>query len=94
MLHDRFFEFLQMGLEEDSSRRRYFLDRAQNILSQLMTSVNAGNSIGKSLFYLYDYAYVRLEKGSISDCKEVNNVMSPVRFALSSKLSDALSYMS
>ena len=91
MLHDKFLEFVNMAQGDSSSRRRYLLDRAQNILAQLMASTVKDDNLGKSLFYLYQYAYARLERGTLDDCDNTISAIRPISKALSARLSGALS---
>jgi flagellin-specific chaperone FliS len=66
MLHDRCIYFLLKSkiapLEKSS-----LLRKAQNILSQLQMSLKVNDSVSSSLFYLYDYCYVCLERGYDQD---------------------------
>jgi flagellin-specific chaperone FliS len=69
MLHDRCMFFLLKILSTDGEKAS-FLIKAQNILSQLQLSLLIHDSVSQSLFYLYDYCYLSLERGKDQD---INN---------------------
>ena len=75
MLHDRCVELISFALKADKSDRRHNLNKAQNILAQLQAALKSRDEVGQSLFHLYDYSFVLLEKGSIRDCIHVREVL-------------------
>jgi flagellin-specific chaperone FliS len=66
MLHDRCMFFLLKTLST-SNEKPVLLIKAQNILSQLQLSLLIHDAVSQSLFYLYDYCYLCLERGEQQD---------------------------
>ena len=69
MLHERCMFFLLKTLSK-GGEKPFFLAKAQNILAQLQLSLRIRDSVSRSLFYLYDYCYLCLERG---DDRDINN---------------------
>jgi flagellar biosynthetic protein FliS len=66
MLHERCMFFL-LKTHLMTKEKSLFLIKAQNILSQLQLSLWVQDSVSQSLFYLYDYCYLCLERGNDQD---------------------------
>lgn len=79
MLHERCVELLMMARLETDKRRREYLDKAQNILFQLQSSLIIDDSVSQGLFYLYDYSYISLEKGDMSSIVKALVVMTKLK---------------
>jgi flagellin-specific chaperone FliS len=78
LLHEKCVYDVQKALRF-ADRRRELLDRAQNILSQLQRSLVVDDTVSQSLYYLYDYCYVRLETGGVNDIMDVLGILRPLR---------------
>ncbi|MBD3391560.1 MAG: hypothetical protein GF418_05910 [Chitinivibrionales bacterium] len=80
MLHVRLVELVMLAGEgESEARKRILLDKAQNILSQLQGALRVEDAISQSLFYLYDYCYVLLQRGEDVDLKNVLEIVVTLR---------------
>lgn len=80
MLHARCVELITMAVEEESAvKRRLLLDRAQNILSQLLAVLRVDDAVSKGLLYLYDYCYVLLGRGEQPDCAQAQQIILVLR---------------
>jgi flagellin-specific chaperone FliS len=80
MLHSRCVEFIIMAMNDsDRVRRRNTLDRAQKIISRLMTALPTGDNVSKSLYYLSDDCYFLLGRGKTEDCNNANMILAPLR---------------
>jgi|WetSurMetagenome_2_1015567.scaffolds.fasta_scaffold157182_2 flagellar biosynthetic protein FliS len=66
MLHERCIFFLAKT-KMLGSEKPVLIIKAQNILSQLQNLLRMHDSISQSLFYLYDYCYICLERGNDQD---------------------------
>jgi flagellin-specific chaperone FliS len=71
MLHERCMFFL-IKTFLTNKEKSFLLIKAQNILSQLQRSLRIHDSVSRSLFYLYDYCYLCLERGGDQD---INNTL-------------------
>ena len=78
LLHEKCVDLMQAAIDNGIDRR-LLLDRAQNILVQLMSAVDPVDSVNRSLAYLYDYSYVRLDRGTLDDIRGSLAVMTPLR---------------
>ncbi|MFW5775516.1 MAG: flagellar protein FliS [Chitinivibrionales bacterium] len=79
MLHDRCAELVSMGIKHSGVERRVLLNKAQNILARLQAALRIDDDVSQGLFYLYDYTYVSLEKGSGSDLVNAYRMLSRLR---------------
>jgi flagellin-specific chaperone FliS len=78
MLHEKCVQFISASL--DSPPERYsFVVKAQNILSQLERSLIREDRISQSLFFLYDYCYVILERGGDEDLNNAGEILAILR---------------
>ncbi|MBD3345670.1 MAG: hypothetical protein GF401_11470 [Chitinivibrionales bacterium] len=82
MLHDKCILYIRKALENPDERRDY-LDRSQNILAQLQSSLRYGDSMSKSIFLLYDYCYMLLESGTETECINALEIIHPLSDTLS-----------
>ncbi len=76
MLHEKCTWFIHKAISETGFDRRGYLNRAQNILAQLQAALRIEDSVSEGLFYLYDYAYVLLERNDEEGFNKALNVMS------------------
>jgi len=82
MLHDKLFTLVRDSIIHGKEKRRERLDKAQNILVQLQIALKANQSedeVIQSLFLLYDYVYVRLDKDDIAGHREGLKVIEIIR---------------
>lgn len=79
MLHDRCCELIMLAAGEDGGDRRVKLDKAQNILARLQSALRIDDDASRGMFYLYDYAYVLLERGGGRDLKNALAIVDPLR---------------
>ena len=70
MLHEHLHELLILAQDVYGVDRRYYLDKAQNILSQFQACLQISDDLSQSLFYVYDYIFVRLEFGAKNDISD------------------------
>jgi flagellar biosynthetic protein FliS len=78
MLHDRCVQFISAAIDKQDERRVLRI-KAQNILSQLQMSLIMNDQVSESLFLLYDYCYVLLERGTVEDLTNAGKVLSVLR---------------
>jgi flagellin-specific chaperone FliS len=78
MLHDRCVQFLVYALDIPAQKREFCI-KSQNILSQLEMALTMDDQISKSLFLLYDYCYVLIEKGSETDVNNAGEILVGLR---------------
>lgn len=62
MLHTRCIYFIKQALLQDQIEKRTLLNKAQNIIAELEHALVIEDNLSRSLFYIYDYCYVHLEK--------------------------------
>ncbi len=79
MLHDRCCELIMSASSRSVGDRRVHLNKAQNILARLQSALRIEDDVSQSLFYLYDYAYVLLERGAPEDVSHALDVVEPLR---------------
>ncbi|MBD3320123.1 MAG: hypothetical protein GF350_03420 [Chitinivibrionales bacterium] len=77
MLHDKCILYIHKALENPKHSRE-LLNRSQNILAQLQSSLQQKDSTSRSIFLLYDYCYVQLEQGTESECSNVLEILHPL----------------
>jgi flagellar protein FliS len=77
MLYDgaiKFLRFSKVAIDEkDFARANNYLLRVQDIITELMSTLNMDIEISKSLFALYDYMKYRLVQANTSKDKEAIN---------------------
>jgi flagellar biosynthetic protein FliS len=74
MLHEHCVFFL-LKARVHPDEKRPLLIKAQNILSHLELMLKIQDPISQSLFYLYDYCYLCLERGSDQDIKNTLEIL-------------------
>lgn len=79
MLHEKCVESIKYACDSDGFKKRDLLDRAQNILAQFQSALCIKDNVSQSLFYIYDYSYVLLEKGDNESCIKAIEVLSTLR---------------
>ncbi len=81
MLHDKLFAYVRDSITEGQDKRRERLDKAQNIIVQLQIALKLDreDELTHSLFLLYDYAYVLLDKNDIVGHRESLKVIEVLR---------------
>jgi flagellin-specific chaperone FliS len=80
MLHARCADLVLMaGGQEDAAKRRLYLDKAQNIMSQLMAVLRIDDAVANGLYFLYDTCYVLLNRGNEDDCRHAHKIVSVLR---------------
>lgn len=74
MLYDgaiKFLRFAKVAIdEEDIQKSHNYIMRVQDIISELMVTLNMDYEISKSLFSLYDYMKYRLSEANMKKDKE------------------------
>ena len=78
MLHDKCVQFISAALDIPQERTGLII-KSQNILSQLQMSLVRDDKVSQSLFYLYDYCYVLLERTSDEDLNNAGDVLAVLR---------------
>jgi flagellar biosynthetic protein FliS len=78
MLHEKCVQFISAALDSHPERR-VFIIKAQNILAQLERSLIRDDTISRSLFYLYDYCYVILQRGTDDDLNNAGEILAILR---------------
>ena len=78
MMHDKLYKLVSESISNRSGSRSK-LDRAQNILAQFQVSLNNRGELAKSLFLLYDYVYIRLEKNEINEWRDALKVIETLK---------------
>ncbi len=78
MLHEKFVQFISAALDTPDKRSSYVI-RSQNILSQLQRSLIRKDAVAHSLFLLYDYCYVILDRGQETDLHNAGTIMAVLR---------------
>jgi flagellin-specific chaperone FliS len=78
MLHDKCVQFISAALDNPQERAGFII-KSQNILSQLQISLVRDDKIAQSLFYLYDYCYVLLERATDEDLNNAGDVVAVLR---------------
>lgn len=81
MLHNRCANLIQKAIDSGDKPDRKIITQAQNILAQLERSLIIEDDLSKSLFYLYDYCYCRIESGETDKLKSALSVISPIKDA-------------
>lgn len=80
MLHVRCTSLILMALDEsNTANRKGFLAKAQKIISRLMSSLIAVDPVSKSLYYLYDYCFALLGRGTDDDCARALKIQKILR---------------
>ncbi len=79
MLHEKCVDLIQIAYTKEESEKRDNLDKAQNILAQFQSALRIEDNVSQSLFYIYDYSYILLEKGDKESCLKAIQVMSTLR---------------
>jgi flagellar biosynthetic protein FliS len=78
MLHEKCVQFISAALDSPPERN-VFVIKAQNILAQLERSLIREDSISQSLFYLYDYCFVILHRGTDEDLTNAGEILAILR---------------
>jgi flagellin-specific chaperone FliS len=78
MLHDKCVQFISAALDTPPERRG-LAAKAQNILFQLQMSLKDGDAISQSLFLLYDYCYVQLDRGADENLYNAGKLIAVLR---------------
>ena len=78
LLHERCLLLIQKSLHSEQPQRQY-LDKAQNIIVELERALKIEDSIAESMFYLYDYCYVRLDSMDSSEHEHALAIMKDLR---------------
>jgi flagellin-specific chaperone FliS len=78
MLHEKCVQFISAALDSPPERHSFVI-KAQNILAQLERSLVPGDVLGQSLFYLYDYCFVLLSRGSDDDLSDAGEILAILR---------------
>ncbi len=78
MMHQKTVLLVRDAIIGDKKARREKLDKAQNILSQLQAALklDSDDEVIESLFLLYDYVYVQLEKDDVAGWRDALKVIS------------------
>ncbi|GAV22553.1 flagellar export chaperone FliS [Carboxydothermus pertinax] len=74
MLYDGAIKFLKQGLKALDDKKyddfSYYISRTQDIISELMVTLDMDYEISKNLYQLYDYFMYRLIHGSVKKERE------------------------
>ncbi len=79
MMHDKLYALVKSAIIGGEDGRREKLDRAQNILSQFQVSLKNEDDLSESLFLVYDYVYVQLEKNDIAGWRDALKVIETIK---------------
>jgi flagellin-specific chaperone FliS len=79
MLHERCVELIMMARLASARQRRAYLDKTQNIFSQLQATLLVEDELSRGLFYLYDYSYALLQRGTWQDMAHVLAIVRTLR---------------
>jgi flagellin-specific chaperone FliS len=79
MMHEKCVVDIARAMDESGPQRKKLLDNAQNILAQFQSALRIEDNVSEGLFYIYDYAYMLLERGEDSDCVKAVEVLSVIR---------------
>jgi flagellar biosynthetic protein FliS len=80
MLHEKGANFLRQALDiGEADKKRYVLDRAQNIFAQLQHSLRGRDQISQSLLLLYDYCYARCESLNSEEIRRALDIFDPLK---------------
>ncbi len=79
LLHEKCAWFIIKAMTETGFDKRTYLNKAQNILAQLQAAICINDNVSESLFYLYDYVYVLLERNDDEDNNKALDVISVLR---------------
>ena len=74
MLHERCIFFL-LKTHFMTKEKPFYLAKVQNILTQLQLALRIQDPISQSLFYLYDYCYLCLERGNEQDITNALDIL-------------------
>jgi flagellin-specific chaperone FliS len=85
MLHERCMFFI-LKAQAAAAQKMVCCAKAQNILSQLQSSLRVNDSISQGIFYLYDYCYVILGRGKDSDLANALEIINILNSAFRSLL--------
>jgi flagellin-specific chaperone FliS len=78
MLHERCMHLIGRAGGRGAERRP-LLDKAQNILAQLQSSLRMDDRTSQSLFLLYDYCYVLLERGEKEERDNAQEILTVLK---------------
>jgi len=62
-----------------TEKRRVLLDKAQNILTQLYSSLIGDDPVTTGLMCLYDYCYCLLERGDDKSIEDAHTIFRPLK---------------
>lgn len=79
MLHERTVELLKSSKSAPPQDRRLILNKTQNILAQLEAALRIEDPVSQGLFYLYDYAYVLLERDDTTAIDQSLSLLTTLR---------------
>jgi flagellin-specific chaperone FliS len=74
LLHGRCMFFL-LKTNGRVHEKKFFLNKVQNILTQLQLALKINDPISQGLFYLYDYCYLSLERGNDRDIANTLDIL-------------------
>lgn len=86
LLHVRCVDLIKWAQDMSAVERRDYLRKAQNILAQLEAALRDGDNVAQGLFYIYDYAYMLLNRGNNDDCRKAEEVLTVIRDTFKEKL--------
>ena len=86
MLHERCMFFILRAQTAPADKKKFYCAKAQNILSQLQSSLHITDSISQGIFYLYDYCYVILGRGKDGDLVNALEIINILNSAFRSLL--------
>jgi flagellin-specific chaperone FliS len=78
MLHEKCVQFISAALDSPPERHAFII-KSQNILAQLERSLIRDDTISQSLFYLYDYCFVILRRGTDEDLTSAGEILAILR---------------
>lgn len=71
MLYNGCIKFINQGIKEleekNYEQKNYNIQRAQDIIRELMITLDTKYEISKNMMTLYDYIYFRLQEGNIKN---------------------------
>ena len=78
MLHEKCVQFISAALDSPPERHTFII-KAQNILAQLERCLIRNDTVSQSLFYLYDYCFVILRRGTDEDLTNAGEILAILR---------------
>lgn len=76
MLHSKCVLLLKSVINENQLSNHLQIIKVQNIIAELEHALKIEDDLSKSLFYIYDYCYIQLEKHNIKSYQNALSIFS------------------